>query len=74
MFRIGVVLVMDDDLWYSFADNEGCDDDCRGWDGESPRCDCGNRRVYWDCVFSSKCACKLVGDKQKCENAYPQVD
>lgn len=22
-------------------------DDCSGWDGESPRCLCGNRRVYW---------------------------
>ena len=22
-------------------------DDCGGWDGESRRCDCGNRRVYW---------------------------
>jgi hypothetical protein len=21
---------------------------CRGWDGYSRRCDCGNRRVYWD--------------------------
>jgi len=21
---------------------------CRGWDGRSPRCDCGNRRVYWE--------------------------
>jgi len=21
--------------------------ECGGWDGESRRCDCGNRRVYW---------------------------
>lgn len=21
--------------------------DCDGWDGESSRCNCGNRRVYW---------------------------
>lgn len=24
------------------------DDDCPGWDGESRRCDCGNRRVSWE--------------------------
>lgn len=23
-------------------------DACMGWDGESRRCDCGNRRVYWE--------------------------
>lgn len=23
-------------------------DDCAGWDGESRRCDCGNRRVSWE--------------------------
>ena len=23
-------------------------DDCGGWDGESKRCDCGNRRVIWE--------------------------
>lgn len=23
------------------------DDECAGWDGESRRCDCGNRRVSW---------------------------
>ena len=22
-------------------------DDCRGWDGVSKRCDCGNRKVNW---------------------------
>ena len=21
--------------------------ECSGWDGESRRCECGNRRVYW---------------------------
>jgi hypothetical protein len=26
---------------------EHCDA-CRGWDGESHRCDCGNRRVCWE--------------------------
>lgn len=49
-------------IWVEFADwncndyvdghDETEDDDedaelCRGWDGKSPRCDCGNRRVYW---------------------------
>lgn len=23
-------------------------DECTGWDGESRRCDCGNRRVSWE--------------------------
>ena len=23
------------------------EDECGGWDGESRRCECGNRRVYW---------------------------
>ena len=22
--------------------------DCDGWDGVSRRCECGNRRVYWE--------------------------
>lgn len=28
---------------------QNCDDEagCSGWDGESSRCCCGNRRVYW---------------------------
>jgi len=24
-----------------------CDEPC-GWDGESNRCHCGNRRIYWE--------------------------
>jgi hypothetical protein len=31
--------------------NDYLDDDqlgCTGWDGFSRRCDCGNRRVFWD--------------------------
>lgn len=32
---------------------QNCDDwgdgpSCTGWDGESRRCDCGNRRVSWE--------------------------
>jgi len=34
--------------WHSFAGSDACDAACRGWDGVSRRCDCGNRRVYWD--------------------------
>jgi hypothetical protein len=22
--------------------------ECTGWDGDDRRCDCGNRRVYWE--------------------------
>lgn len=32
----------------SFDDDDNCDDDCRGWDGRTHRCDCGARRMYWD--------------------------
>ena len=28
-------------------DGKNCDD-CPGWNGESHRCVCGNRRVYWE--------------------------
>lgn len=31
----------------SFA-GANCERPCRGWDTKSNRCDCGNRRVYWD--------------------------
>lgn len=27
---------------------QNCSEPCRGWDKKSNRCDCGNRRVYWD--------------------------
>lgn len=30
----------------SFNGNDYCEK-CRGWDGESRRCECGNRRVNW---------------------------
>ena len=30
-------------------DGFNCDsDECNGWDGESRRCECGNRRVDWE--------------------------
>lgn len=28
-------------------DGQNCERPCNGWNGESRRCDCGNRRVYW---------------------------
>lgn len=42
-------------LGYVNFDGQNCDDwsdesFCAGWDGESRRCDCGNRRVYWETV------------------------
>lgn len=27
---------------------QNCEDHCLGWDGDSRRCDCGNRRVCWE--------------------------
>jgi hypothetical protein len=28
--------------------DQNCDESCGGWDGESRRCECGNRRVAWE--------------------------
>lgn len=28
--------------------------ECLGWDGISRRCDCGNRRVYWNAYGDEK--------------------
>ncbi len=28
-------------------DGQNCDEPCAGWDGNSRRCQCGNRRVCW---------------------------
>lgn len=41
--------------WFSFA-GQNCHGPCRGWDGKSGRCDCGNRRVYWDTSQGRRCA------------------
>lgn len=32
---------------YHDFSGQNCDDPCRGWDGVSRRCECGNRRVDW---------------------------
>ena len=34
------------DGWFKFSGDDECVD-CKGWDGKSSRCDCGNYRVYW---------------------------
>jgi hypothetical protein len=33
--------------WHEFQ-GQNCEGDCAGWDGHSNRCQCGNRRVYWE--------------------------
>lgn len=50
--------------WYDFDGDDWCED-CRGWDGESGRCDCGNRRVTWECM-GSNCDCGDSEDVSKC--------
>lgn len=37
-----------EDVGYVDFDGQNCDSECIGWDGTSRRCDCGNRRVYWE--------------------------
>lgn len=32
---------------YHGFSGQNCDGPCEGWDGESRRCECGNRRVSW---------------------------
>lgn len=34
---------------FDFSGDDYCKD-CGGWDGESHRCFCGNRRVYWEAM------------------------
>lgn len=36
-----------EDLLISFSGDDYCEE-CAGWDGVSRRCECGNRRVYWE--------------------------
>lgn len=35
-------------FYVAFVGWDECEDECRGWDGQSRRCECGNRRVEWD--------------------------
>lgn len=41
-----------------YFDGKNCEDidnnECSGWDGVSKRCECGNRRVYWEPVEDEK--------------------
>jgi hypothetical protein len=59
------------EIYYSFDGDEWCEG-CSGWDGESIRCDCGSRRVYWECMVI-KCTHK---DKNcaGCEYATARAD
>lgn len=40
-------LKLNNSRWLDFENDDYCTDECRGWDGDSTRCDCGNRRVSW---------------------------
>ena len=40
------------DGFFIFHGNDNCKASCRGWDGKSDRCDCGERRIEWDCDYS----------------------
>ena len=42
-----IAAMLKENTWFDFYGNENCDDDCCGWDGQSRRCQCGNRRVDW---------------------------
>ena len=49
---IASLIAKGEDDWIEF-DGQNCNDylgeddpECMGWDGESRRCDCGNRRVF----------------------------
>ena len=61
------------EIWIDFeGDRSGCDDDCRGWDGQERRCDCGNRRVSWSCI-EDKCKCITDNETANCPNAYAEA-
>jgi hypothetical protein len=50
-----MVNLMDrEEVWYEFDGDDSCED-CRGWDGVERRCDCGNRRVGWECYCAVEC-------------------
>lgn len=41
-------LQLSENFFIEFSGDDTCDDTCQGWDMESTRCDCGNRRVRWN--------------------------
>lgn len=45
-----------DGVYVEFDGDDFCEG-CEGWDGESRRCYCGNRRIYWEagwgCTFQN---------------------
>lgn len=63
---------MEKEMWFDFAGNDSCDGTCKGWDGLDSRCDCGSRRVYWECE-RDKCRCNKK-DMLSCEYAYAVAD
>ena len=46
-FKEAIAERMAKDEFVGFDGSDNCDEDCQGWDGESHRCTCGNRRVEW---------------------------
>jgi hypothetical protein len=48
MLEYAIDEMMKDRDWIKFSGDENCNNRCRGWDGRSRRCDCGNRRLSWE--------------------------
>ena len=42
----GLLIEFDGQNCNDYLDDEA--DECDGWDGVDNRCECGNRRVYWE--------------------------
>lgn len=56
--------------WINFEGNDDCDETCRGWDGEGRRCECGNRRVGWECILDECNKEKGTEDCANCSYGY----
>ncbi|OME54104.1 hypothetical protein BSK59_16115 [Paenibacillus odorifer] len=56
--------------WIEFDDNDNCSSECRGWNGEDYRCDCGDRRVSFECLNDGSCICENKEQMIDCPNAY----
>lgn len=46
VFQEKIAEATKDGGYHNFSGDDNCEN-CAGWDGESHRCDCGNRRVCW---------------------------
>lgn len=45
-----ITIIMEENGNYyltNYRNRDNCDFDCKGWDGFSRRCECGNRRISW---------------------------